>query len=179
MEESFAPCGCRLLTNAQGPHIDSASCKLGPILRAFKAIEEMAVQIAEQEPKESPKKGSTKRVSKARAGESWGERWTPVREAMANLDRVLKEQHIPRGELSCASCNKPIVSGTLLTFHGNCYLDRFEAKMDLRNLKTEARRSFGLTSPARRILMALPDEISKAEAPGVFSVVLELLRTPD
>lgn len=176
MDERFAPCGCRLLINTRGPRIDTESCKLVPVLDAFHAIEEMAAQIAQQRVDRTPKRKATKQDNHTRTGGTWQQRWAPVQAAISNLDRVLNHQQIPRAELSCAACNKPIESGSLLTFHEDCYTDRFETKVNLRTLKSEAQRRLSLMDPARRVLMALPDQILRVEAPGVLCLVLEFMR---
>lgn len=180
MGRQTANCLCRVSVVRGVPQIDSTLCRLNPILGAFSQIEAMAAQLSKEGPIE-PMKGP---VGSGRAGrraktKTWAERWALVKEALESVDRVMEEQENPRASWICGLCQKPIEEGTFFTFHGKCYDERSKPQIDVRHLKEEASRVLARSSPARELILAMPDRISKVEMPGYFIAVLNLLKSPE
>lgn len=169
-------CRCRIVSASWGLRIDSSQCIMNPVLEAWRKIERRAEELAREgsaTPTVSPKTEKRKRTT---SGKTWEERWAPVKQALAEVDRAMEEQQIPRGLLTCGFCSKLIESGILHTFHGDCYDQRFEPSVDIRQLKDEVRRILRPGHPARELTLALPDKISKVEMPGCFLAILHLLQ---
>jgi hypothetical protein len=177
MVERVSTCLCRLNSTKNGTEIDSTLCLLNPVLEAWSKIEEQAEEIVRERRRTGPSR--TQGVAKSSAGrpESWAKRWAPVQEALNHLDRVLEEQKIPRSSFQCSFCKKSIEQGEILTFHGSCYNEQFEPRVDLHPIKEFAARELRPGHPARELAQILPDKIARVESTELLVAIVNLVRS--
>jgi hypothetical protein len=176
MSRSVAICKCRLKGASGQTELDSSDCLLTPILDSFRAIQSRAEEVALENQVSTPTRKPYAKGNKPLSHKSCNERWAPVQVALENLDRALDESDIPRSDLHCNICSKPILEGSLRTFHGACYEDRFEASSDMRPLKQEVQKALQPGDPARELALSLPDTVPRVEVYGLAIAYLHLLR---
>jgi hypothetical protein len=162
--------------NTREPEIDSTECLLTPILLAFSKIQARAEEMAREARSPTPRLMSNVPRAGSPRGKSWKDRWAPVKVALEDLDRALKNSGIPRSPLRCGLCDGAIEEGVLHTFHGKCYEQRFEPTLDWTRVKRQAAMGLPPGHPARELALLLPDALSKVELPGVAVSLLHLLQ---
>ncbi len=128
------PCRCSVVEVSGSSRLDSSACLLEPILDVFGKIQERAREIADSEPSRRTEQ-KVPRNLRSGTGEDLPSRWKRAQAAFAHAYEVLEEEKIPTAPLTCGFCRKPITEGSLWTFHGACYDERFVKSADLRPLK--------------------------------------------
>jgi hypothetical protein len=162
--------------NTRESKIDSTECLLTPILVAFSRIQARAEEMALEERSPTAQLMPKLRRHGSPRGGNWKDRWAPVKVALEDLDRALKNSGIPQSSLRCGFCDGPIVEGGLHTFHAMCYEQRFEPTVDWTRVKRQVTMGLPPGHPARELTLHLPDALSKVELPGVAVSLLHLLQ---
>jgi hypothetical protein len=176
MSGPAAICRCRCKESTRESGIDERECLLPPLLAALEKIHDRAAEIRGEEPRWASGPLSSPKSPRLPRGRSWTERWNRVRKALDEVNRVLEEERIPRGSLTCGLCSSPITLGEFHTFYATCYSERFTTQVDLRPLKRALAAEFTNGHPARDMADGLPDTMPRVEVGGLALALLAVVR---
>jgi hypothetical protein len=168
-----APCFCVATSDGARIRIDSSGCRLNHIMQSFRDIVRMASELRSVEARSEPSVESIRDPERAKQRVS-SRGIARLMAASQHVNRVLEEEGIPHGPLTCYACQRRIDQGEIRVLHGPCDEKRFTDTVDLQALKDLVRRSYPAGHPVREIVLTLDDQVARVEMPLIAKLVFRL-----